>query len=209
MSNYNKELQAVFVHVPKAAGTSLSVPLWNRGNGHKTVADFEAQLGPTFIKQFIWAFVRNPYDRIVSAYEDCPEIFEFAPTFESFIGQIWKRRNDLEGLRFLRETGAPRFGFPIGRLHFQPMHLLLQDKAGELRPHFIGKFENLKADFLELQGMLGQDPAPLVHRNKRAGKPKRRNSRWQSLYTGKLAAQVRDIYALDFDYFNYSTDFPT
>jgi chondroitin 4-sulfotransferase 11 len=208
MSHHNEELQAVFVHVPKAAGTSLSVPTWNRGNGHKTVADYEHQLGPKFPLHFVWAFVRNPYDRIVSAYEDCPEIFPHAPTFESFVGQIHLHRKQLAGLRCLRETGVPRFGFPIGRLHFQPMHLLLQDKTGELRPHFIGKFERLAADFLDLQQLLGIDPEPLAHRNKRADKPRRRNSRWQDLYTAKVAAQVRDIYAHDFDLFGYPLDFP-
>ena len=125
MSTHNDELETIFVHIPKAAGTSLSVPAWNRGNGHKTVADFEHQLGSKFLSQFVWAFVRNPYDRIVSAYEDCPEIYEHAPTFEAFINQIHLHRGQLEGLNFLRDTGVPLFGFPIGRLHFQPLHLLL------------------------------------------------------------------------------------
>ena len=75
MSCHNESLKSVFIHVPKVAGTSLSKPAWNRGNGHKTVADFESILGQELESQFVWAFVRNPFERMVSAYEDCPEIF--------------------------------------------------------------------------------------------------------------------------------------
>ena len=147
MSRHNEELGAIFVHVPKAAGSSLSQLSWNRGNGHKTVADFCQLLGPKFKSQFVWAFVRNPFDRIVSAYEDCPEIFPHAPTFDQFIKQIYCHRQELEGLKFLRETAVPRFGFPIGRLHFQPMHLLLSDPDGWLRCHFLGRSKSWRPTF--------------------------------------------------------------
>lgn len=203
MSRHNEELGAIFVHVPKAAGSSLSQLSWNRGNGHKTVADFCQLLGPKFKSQFVWAFVRNPFDRIVSAYEDCPEIFPHAPTFEQFIKQIYCHRQELEGLKFLRETAVPRFGFPIGRLHFQPMHLLLSDPDGWLRCHFLGRFEKLAADFYEIQKRLGQKREPLAHKNRRANKPNRRASKWQDLYTPELVEMVAEIYAKDFELFNY------
>lgn len=203
MSRHNEELGAIFVHVPKAAGSSLSQLSWNRGNGHKTVADFCQLLGPKFKSQFVWAFVRNPFDRIVSAYEDCPEIFPHAPTFDQFIKQIYCHRQELEGLKFLRETAVPRFGFPIGRLHFQPMHLLLSDPDGWLRCHFLGRFEKLAADFYEIQKRLGQKREPLAHKNRRANKPNRRASKWQDLYTPELVEMVAEIYAKDFELFNY------
>lgn len=207
MSTHNEKLKAIFIHVPKAAGSSLSTPEWNRGNGHKTVADYENQLGPEFKKQFVWAFVRNPFDRIVSAYEDCPEIFPHAPTFESFIEEIYLHRFQLAGLKSLRETSVPLFGFPIGRLHFQPMHLLLSDKAGNLRPHFLGRYENLGRDFKAIQKQLGVKPEPLVHKNQRKNKPRRRFTKWQDLYTPELVEKVAAIYAKDLELFSY--DLPT
>ena len=203
MSTHNEKLKAIFIHVPKAAGSSLSTPEWNRGNGHKTVADYENQLGPKFKKQFVWAFVRNPFDRIVSAYEDCPEIFPHAPSFESFIKNIYDHRGQLAGLKSLRETSVPLFGFPLGRLHFQPMHLLLCTKDGTYRPDFLGRFENLVDDFAALQKHLGIKQEPLVHKNKRADKPKRRFSNWRDLYTPDLVEKVSEIYRKDLELFNY------
>ena len=203
MSTHNQELKTIFIHVPKAAGSSLSTPDWNRGNGHKTVADFEHQLGPEFKKQFVWAFVRDPFERIVSAYEDCPEVFPYAPTFKKFIDEIYLHRFQLAGLKYLRETNVPLFGFPIGRLHFQPMHLLLSDKAGSLRPDFLGRYETLDADFLKLQEILGVKPEPLPHKNKRANKPKRRFSNWRELYTDEILEKVSVIYQNDVALFGY------
>ena len=206
MSRANLELKSIFIHLPKCAGTSLSVFEWNRGNGHRTIADYEIECKKTGIeKYFKWAFVRNPFSRIVSAYEDCPEIFPHAPTFEKFINLLHENREELKEIKFLRFTNVPALGLPIGRIHFMPLNLMLKDSDGFLQIDFIGKYENLKKDFLLVQKELGIEPEPLPHRNKRSEKPKRRNTPWQKLYTPKLIDQVVDIYHDDFSIFDYPT----
>ena len=205
MSCHNESLKSVFIHVPKVAGTSLSKPAWNRGNGHKTVADFESILGQELESQFVWAFVRNPFERMVSAYEDCPEIFACAPTFEAFANQVWKHKDEIQKLDSIRETNVNRFGMKVGRIHFQPMSLLLKTKDGSFRPNFVGKFESLQKDFEQVCQILNVKAESLPHENKRKGKPKRRNSAWQELYTKDLESKVLEIYEEDFSRFNYST----
>mgnify|MGYP003628652281 CR=1 FL=1 len=204
MSSINKELRTIFIHVPKVAGGSLSNFDWNRGNGHKTFTDFEAELGNLEIeKYFVWAFVRNPWDRIVSAYEDCPEIFPHAPSFESFIKQIYYNRHELNGIRSLRFSSLPRFGFPFGRMHFQPMSLLLSDKFGTIRADWVGKYETLNGDFERLQLKLGVKPEILPHHNQRKKKKDRRTSFYIDLYTQELSEMVGEIYAKDIQAFCY------
>ena len=204
MSRFNQELDSIFVHLPKCAGSSLSTPEWNRGNGHRTIADYEIETKGRLDKFFKWAFVRNPFDRIVSAYEDCPEVFPAAPTFEDFINTMHKHRSEIHQLQYLRFTNLPGLGLPVGRIHFMPMHLMLRDSEGVLQVDFVGKYENLEKDFEQVEKMLGVDPTPLPHKNKRKGKPKRRNTPWRELYTPELIDKVFDLYAVDISVFGYA-----
>ena len=94
MSNINNELKSIFIHIPKCAGTSMSSYKWNLGSGHKTI--FEYYKDSINLKNYFkWCFVRNPWERIASAYEDCPEIFQVAPTFNKFIETIDSNRNKI------------------------------------------------------------------------------------------------------------------
>jgi hypothetical protein len=205
MSGINEELGTIFVHVPKVAGGSLSNFPWSKGNGHKTIADYEVELGDKLKDYFVWAFVRNPWDRIVSAYEDCPEIFPYAPTFADFIRQIYDHKEEVETIEQIRFTTLPKFGFPFGRIHFLPMHLMLRGKDKKIRPNFIGKFENLNHDFERLQRKLGIKPAILPHHNARKNKQNRRTSYWRDVYTPEIIFKVGEIYAQDAQDFGYGS----
>jgi len=58
----------IFVHVPKVAGTSISHSLYGRSLGHIRAKDI-IRYGPRNIQEiYSFAFVRNPWDRAVSAY---------------------------------------------------------------------------------------------------------------------------------------------
>ena len=206
MSRLNKELRSLFIHVPKAAGSSLSSPAWNRGNGHDTVADFDhrIELSPDL---WVWAFVRNPFERIASAYEDCPEVFDDCPTFDSFIERIWNHRENLEEMTFARWAGNHRLGLPVGRIHFLPQELLLMDLRGRFRPDFVGRFEKLQADFDRIADYLGQTRETLPHKNSREGKHQRRFTPLRDLYKSKTTrARVEEIYRRDLERWNYQLE---
>ncbi|WP_462160873.1 sulfotransferase family 2 domain-containing protein [Pseudoalteromonas maricaloris] len=57
-----KQRGVLFIHVPKAAGMSITTALYNREVGHYKLRDYESYECTTF------SVVRNPYDRLVSAY---------------------------------------------------------------------------------------------------------------------------------------------
>ena len=134
MSVHNEELNSLFIHVPKAAGSSLSSVSWNRGSGHDTIEEYEAR-GILTDDLFVWAFVRNPFERIASAYEDCPELFDEFPTFDHFIVRIWNNRKKLERIRSVRwrPGGIPDLGLNVSRIHFLPQNFLLRTKQGVIR----------------------------------------------------------------------------
>ncbi len=114
MSYINHDIKSLFIHVPKCAGTSMEKLDWNRGNHHDTIYDFytkkEGKLGNgqtgvdfDFDSYFKWAFARNPWDRLVSAYEHLLEaginrgkIKEKYP-FNLLIKDMWKKKDIFAG----------------------------------------------------------------------------------------------------------------
>ena len=64
------KLRCIFFHIPKTAGLSLSAALFgNRGLGHIDVRTARILFGERrFSSFFKFCFVRNPWDRLVSAY---------------------------------------------------------------------------------------------------------------------------------------------
>lgn len=63
-------LKCIFVHIPKTAGISISRSIFgNLGGGHTKIRDYELIFSAKdFNNYFKFTFVRNPWDRIFSAY---------------------------------------------------------------------------------------------------------------------------------------------
>src|SRR5258706_16293188 len=66
------EHRCIFVHIPKCAGNSVTKSLSQFGGfdcGHTNLKRFQIMFGPEeFNRYFKFAFVRNPYDRLFSAF---------------------------------------------------------------------------------------------------------------------------------------------
>lgn len=188
--------------MPKCAGSSMERVLWNKGYGHKTIEDYYDD-GEDLSSYFKWCFVRNPWERIVSAYEDCPEIFSYAPTFESFINKLHSKIHNIPK-QSIKYTNFIDIGLPIYRIHFMPMHLLIKIH-GQICIDFIGRFENLDNDWLAINKHFNIDCMQLDKVNARKDKIKegRRNSFYRDLYNQDLIDKVGEIYADDISIFKY------
>ena len=71
MSLYCPLYNHLFIHVPKCAGTSMAAAMETAGSppsdGHRTLGEYIVE-GDLPSDIFKWCFVRNPYDRLFSAY---------------------------------------------------------------------------------------------------------------------------------------------
>lgn len=195
----------IFVHVPKTAGTSVKTalkpyslprpPRWYsllrrfglprdyrryRFPIHVSLAAIERVVPPeVFRGYFKFAFVRNPWDRLVSSYHNIRERpahpqhrrVQRLPDFDAYV----------------------RYEAARGKLHQQRM---LLDASGRLGVDFLGRFENLAADFAQIRARIGLE-TPLAHANRSS------RSDYRAYYGERLREYVRAQWREDIEAFGY------
>ena len=224
----------VFIHIPKTAGQSIErvflqwaglswddrAALLLRPNddpakgpprlahlkardyvrlGYLTQADFDAA--------FKFAFVRNPWARVVSFYHH----LSAGKTFREYVMGEFRERTWREMAWF------------VG-----PQRDFIYDEAGALLVDFVGRFERLQDDFDEICRRLGRPATPLPRVNqaadhrklywggdlrkmlrswrKRMTRPAPRFFRYQDYYDADTRALVAGLYQVDIELFGYRFD---
>lgn len=229
------EYKCVFVHIPKCAGQSIAhVFLDLLGLTWETRASLlmrikePSESGPPrlahlkaheyalynyipqdqFNSYFKFAFVRNPWDRMVSIYKyfHYNEIYSFKYFLKNNIQQkLWK----------------DKFWF-VG-----PQNEFVYNDEGKLLVDFIGKFENLQQDFNIACRKIGLPDIPLKHVNESAPRenkkpglvPKQILQNWRrkllkdriqsfqnfrEYYDKETKQFVAELYKRDIELFGYS-----
>lgn len=188
--------RCIFVHIPKAAGISVGYALFGRHTGnHATVADYQLAFSRQEFEQFFtFTFVRNPWDRLVSAYH--------------FLKNGGRNENDR---RWAEANLAGFDGFEdfvrgwVNRrnihtaLHFMPQcrFITLPGRAGP-QVDFVGSLENIEADFARVCQRLGC-AAELTCDNRTAG----RQGDYRSYYDDRTREIVAGAYREDLDLLGY------
>lgn len=162
----------------------LPIPeLAARVHGHLSVCDL-APLLPAEVwnSYFKFAFVRNPFERFVSAY-----VFLFRKTLaadhspQQMVGDM---KAALHRRRFRQ------------RVLIQPQSQLLEDREGELAVDLIGRYERLEADFKAICRQLGiRATLPRTNPSDHA--------HYSKYYDAELREMVADFYAKDLSNFEY------
>lgn len=190
--------RCIFVHIPKCAGISVSRSLFGNVSGaHHTLKKFQIMFGPReFSEYFKFSFVRNPWDRLVSAFHFlkkggltvCDKKWSDKnlspyPDFDAFV-----RR----GLQEKKIRAFP---------HFRPQCdyiCLAKNRPGV---DFIGYFENLDEDFSYICQQLKVNPTlQSLNRNDS------RKRDFREYYTAETREIVARVYADDIQVLGYSFD---
>jgi hypothetical protein len=203
---------ALFLWVPKCAGMSVYralvpfgcieerwdtplEPFANRGIatfGHVDVLqliDRGVVTQAYFDRAFKFAFVRNPFDRLVSLYfylrriasPDVPASL----TFEAFCEKVERREHPPVGLYNYR-----------GLNQCNPMVDWLTDRDGVEIADFVGRHETVVEDFRTICRRIGVD-AVLPHENATPHAP------YRDYYSPRTRAIVERVYRHDLDRFGY------
>jgi len=132
-------------------------------------------------KYFSFIFVRNPFSRLVSAWNDISR--SYYPDFKEFV---------YDGI--FDENGNPK------KLHYQLQSSLIETPIGySLGSLFIGKVENINDDWEELCSKIHIPHVPMVHaKNKR-----HEYGNYKDYYDEETIELVSDMYRRDLQIFNY------
>jgi hypothetical protein len=189
----------LFIHIPKSAGVAVSTGLFgDRTSSHATILDYALAFDEReFDSLFKFTFVRNPWDRLVSAYLFLKQGGVHASD------QLWSDRHlssygDFE--HFVK--GWVRKGNVEASLHFRPQVRFLC-RPFSLRPlvDFVGYFENLPNDFASVAERLGIN-GTLAKLNETANK---RND-YKGYYSATTRDIVSEVYRDDIAVFGYNFD---
>lgn len=192
--------RCIFVHIPKTAGTSVSTTLFgNLSGGHIGISSYEMIFSKReFNSYFKFAFVRNPWDRVFSAYA----------SYKTYKGgggvedREWYRKN-LSRVASFSEfvTHHLRMSEIQKHVHFIPQYRFIC-RPGSDKPliDYIGRYENIVKDFDEVVGrLLMEGKVNLKHLNR----SERGNQSYRHAYTEKTKDIVASVYAKDIELFQY------
>lgn len=198
-----------FVHIPKVAMSSIRGALAAHAAGvaevdvvrarslvrsvaHRYVREaYPAEIAELSQSCFTFAFVRNPLERLVSAYtnkkssdvEIDKSLFEnlgLPPdvSFEEFVRTVADAPEDSDG-------------------HVRSQYTFIYDKRGPV-VDFVGRFERLRSDWQTLMDRLGLPQLP--HRNRST------HTAVEATYTPALARLAAERYSRDIEVFGYAEE---
>jgi hypothetical protein len=222
----------VFVGVPKAATSSMRARLFRMGCAdewaqksplveyphaqHYTIREYRQILGDGLDSRFKFAFVRNPWDKVVSSFtKECSNwrnkdmARDYALDPKEF--QKWampllnrsRRAPDRFTSKWLGRTP---------RLVATPQLDFLTDEHNNIAVDFIGRFENVESDFETVLTKLHQIyPLPprkfwaLPKKNVSRGiDPRWPKEHYSFYYDDETLEKVRKVYAKDIEHFGYT-----
>lgn len=188
--------KCIFVHIPKCAGSSINQQLQLKSIGFSGHAPMSYH--SKYSDYFSFTFIRNPYDRVVSAYKYFRKLKE---------GHRWYKRNsiisdaanqmDFKGFvnhipDFMNLMKREEGSFESG-IHFQPFHYFIDQPID-----FIGCFEDIQQDYASVLSHLKLPPRSLRKTNST------NNLNYQQLYIEETKKLVYNIYQEDIEKYNYN-----
>ncbi|MEM7008434.1 MAG: sulfotransferase family 2 domain-containing protein [Thermodesulfobacteriota bacterium] len=200
----------LFIHIQKTAGRSFEAVLKEhipdlesyRGT-HDHALWAKDELGDEWSDYYKVAFVRNPWDRLVSWYTMIREkgtmtlykkvfgarryndltqyVLANADSFEDFLYKCRDTIDDIDG----------RKSILYNQLDY------VSDEKGDLLVDFVGRFEDLANDSQVVFDGLGLENVSLPHKNSS------KHKNYRTYYTDETKEEVSKMYSKDISYFGY------
>ena len=192
MINHHRKF--IFIHIPKCGGTSIETVFNGWENHYSQNYFFLGRHRQHFLlneilynyprceKYFKFAFIRNPYSRIVSEYNYIVSKIEKLKnlTFRDFILDL---NNYLNNYAF--------------KFHNLSLCDYLLNEDSKLIVDFVGRLENFQEDFNIVCEKIEITPQELPHKNKT------NHQHYAKYYDHETREIVADKYAKDIEYFGY------
>jgi hypothetical protein len=194
------EHKCIFVHIPKCAGTSICKSLFgNLAGSHTSIMKYQLIFSKSeFDSYFKFTFVRNPWDRLVSAY------FFLKSGGSDSIDRKWANENlsSYDNFDIFVKKWIDRKNIHTW-LHFYPQYKYICDIYGKIQVDFIGLFENIENDFSYIKNQIGSSSNLLFFNKNKIDK--KDYKKYFSKETKEIVAQAyrEDIELLGYEFDNY------
>ena len=176
----------IFIHINKTGGTSIEKAL-NLPLQHRSALDKKNYLGEEiWSKKFSFAFVRNPWDKVVSHFTYRLNTNQIKMDSEQIEFKKWVRLSYLEKNKKYYDN--PKM--------FMPQMDWISDENGKVLVNFIGRFENIESDFNEVCSKLNITASlPHLKKSNRVD--------YKEYYNIETAEIIGELFKKDIEYFNY------
>jgi len=202
----------IYIHIPKTGGSSINHSLKNyhdekagslyykKKYSHQTVLDLERIFGKNYDQYYSFAFVRNPWDRLVSWYmylrEHMADRLRFYfenmfPDFKAYLKFLEKYTQFFDANEY--EFYDAPYNIPF------PQSQFISGGDGNIHVDYIGRFEKLSDDFLSVCNTLGIQ-SHLRHDNR----SKHRD--YRAYYDSKSIDIVKDLFRKEIDILGFEFD---
>ncbi|MDO6566328.1 sulfotransferase family 2 domain-containing protein [Alteromonas sp. 1_MG-2023] len=185
--------KSIFVHIPKCAGVSVNRSLFgNLAGGHTSIDQYINVYEPTkFLNYFKFTFVRNPWDRVVSAYTFLQK-GGMNKWDEKFYEEELKKYKNFKDfvMNWLNEENIQKHH------HFKPQIDFIVDKYQRVSVDYIAYLENMEEDYNYIAKKLNIE-TPLEQLNQVS------RSDYRSFYDDESKNVVQEIYKDDIFLLNY------
>jgi hypothetical protein len=195
---YNKtdiENEAIFVHIPKNAGSAVKSHLGLVEDGHDRAIWYKMYDPRRFERYFKFTVVRNPWSRLVSAYFYLTQGRGHDTTMK------WVRQNlsqydsfrkfvlDLQDLETRKRI--------LSWVHFMPQYKWIQGENGENCMDWLVHIERIQKDFERVRSYFGKE-------SKIEKKNKSKHERYKLHYDKETKQIAKKVYERDIEMLGYS-----
>ena len=189
--------RSIFVHIPKTAGTSVGEAIYGDWVGHVPLSRFAAFDERKFRKYFKFSFVRNPWDRLLSAFAHLkgngePLAAREVAWSETHLSSIATFEDFVLKLR-----DAEFRGLIVNDVHFRPqVDWIILPGSDQIAVDYLGRFESLDEDFAQIARRLGVRK-PLAIRKASQRPP------YREAYSAAMRGIVDEIFQKDIKLLGY------
>ena len=192
---YNpNEYKTIFIHIPKTGGNSIYKALFSKeSNGHIRWSQYQKKNRKKFQEFFKFAVVRNPWDRLVSAF------FYLKKGGMNSLDKKWAEDNIQEYKtfdEFVKRWINQKNIFSYA--HFKPQSYWICDENNKIMVDFIARIETIDEDFLFLSNKIDSKQESLKKLNSVS------RLDYRKYYNDKTINIVKNVYKNDIELFGYT-----
>jgi chondroitin 4-sulfotransferase 11 len=215
------DIKCIFIHIPRTAGSSISTALTQRKTDgerferatrdkklpkkiHYSIFQAKKIFGADVWEEYLtFAFVRNPWDRLVSQYQWRLAKGEKDVAHRNFKEWVtWRWEGWLNWLKNPRKVirGVPQLGHRDRAVVLSKAFDEIYDsKEKKILVDFVGRYENLRGDLETLCGKLGvSKDIVLPHKHNAKDRP-----HYTEFYDDETIEIVRKFYKNDIEVLGY------